>query len=395
DNIWVELVRIAHRQFGWQENKPNAVTATRYYRLFNTTEINQICVKKFGVTIKEIFQCGLALLGAFLSRPIIQEDYFRAFAQVTERQIDTNSFVKLICKTDRELRAILKKEQRYDSQFAFAYNSLRAFPLVRLSNGESDTFMCPLPTLLFWRFTAGLYYELVSEENFGHLFGQSVQKYVGDLAVNAFQRDTVTILPEHEYVMGKKRKDSADWIILDQKAALFIECKSKRLSWDTKTNIEDTKPLEKDITQVATAIAQLYKTIGDYTEGRYSNLAYDENLRVYPVLVTLESLHFFGPLILNKIKAAVVEKLAEAGLGENLLTDMPYSICSMTDLEGSFSFMNKVGVSDFMDQKFSDPETSDWSFNSYTSHRIGTIRPRENLFPESYQEIFVGLSLGL
>ena len=35
DNILMELIRISHRQFVWQGNRPNQVAIIRYYKIFN------------------------------------------------------------------------------------------------------------------------------------------------------------------------------------------------------------------------------------------------------------------------------------------------------------------------------------------------------------------------
>jgi len=45
----------------------------------------------------------------------------------------------------------------------------------------------------------------------------------------------MTVLPEAEYHVGNNRKDTIDWIIQQgEEAALFIECKTMRLTWASK-----------------------------------------------------------------------------------------------------------------------------------------------------------------
>ena len=116
--------------------------------------------------------------------------------------------------------------------------------------------MCPLMTLLYWKFTGGLYYELVGVPDFGNEFGEGFQSYVGEVIERACP-DPMIRLGEKEYVIGKAKKRSVDWIVADEEAALFVECKSKRLSWGAKASLTDLQPLEADIDNMAAAIVQV------------------------------------------------------------------------------------------------------------------------------------------
>ena len=41
--------------------------------------------------------------------------------------------------------------------------------------------VCPMMTLLYWRFTGGLYYELIGVPEYANEFGEGFQKYVGEV----------------------------------------------------------------------------------------------------------------------------------------------------------------------------------------------------------------------
>jgi hypothetical protein len=85
-------------------------------------------------------------------------------------------FLSFTCRPWSKLRKTLKTEQEYDANFAYAYNSLRAYPLVQMSYQGNDAIVCPLMTLLFWRFTGGLYYQLIGDPRFANEFGEGFQK---------------------------------------------------------------------------------------------------------------------------------------------------------------------------------------------------------------------------
>jgi hypothetical protein len=224
--ILLELVRVAHRQFIWQGNPPNAASIIRYFKIFNTPAIDEICANRIGLNIWETFMCGVACLGFFLSRPAINVPLKSEIKALSPETI--GRFLSFSSKTLSEIKPLLKSEQSYDENFAYAYNSLRAYPLIRATYRGQEAIICPLPTLLYWRFTAGLYYQLIGDDKFPNEFGSSFQNYVGEVIQAACPSERIRAIPEQEYAVGKFKKRSVDWIVTDEHSALFIECKAKR-----------------------------------------------------------------------------------------------------------------------------------------------------------------------
>jgi hypothetical protein len=306
-SILIELIRIAHRQFIWQGNPPNAAAIIRYLKIFNHPKIVEICLERLGLTVEEIYLCGMAFLGSFLSSPAVNVTFRSEIKQLPVAKFD--KFLAFTSKALADLKPILKAEQRYDADFAYAYNSLREFPLIRMSFNQDDAFVCPLPTLLFWRMTGGLYYNLINDPRFANHFGDSFQEYVGEVWRRAITNTAMRLLPEEEYGPKKARKRSVDWIVADEHAAVFLECKAKRLSWGAKTSLNDLTLLEADIDAMADAVVQVYKTIADYQIGLYSHFSCEADRKIYPVVVTLENWRMFGPAMLDRLSNSVTEKI--------------------------------------------------------------------------------------
>ena len=178
DNVLVELIRIAHRTFGWQGDAPHASAIIRYHKILNTPEISQICVQRHGVTIYELMACGTSMLGHFLGSHSLR---LPLTSQIAELPIAKFKAVfSLVAEDISTLRSELNREQQYNESFAYAYSSLRARPIILMCSGTSDVAVCPIPTLLFWRFTSGLYYDFIRVPEFANLFGDSYQAYVGE-----------------------------------------------------------------------------------------------------------------------------------------------------------------------------------------------------------------------
>jgi hypothetical protein len=121
---------------------------------------------------------------------------------------------------------------------------------------------------LFWRFAAGLYYDLITIPKFANPFGESYQSYVGSVLRAA--APSRTIFDEHPYNVGSKQKGTVDWIVADvDGSALFIECKVKRARREAKQRLSDISALEEDIGHLAAAVVQSYKTKRDCLAGHY------------------------------------------------------------------------------------------------------------------------------
>jgi hypothetical protein len=60
---------------------------------------------------------------------------------------------------------------------------------------------------------------------------------------------------EAEFQVRKDRKDTVDWIIQQgDESALFVECKTKRLTWASKVGLADPGALQQDIQNLASAV---------------------------------------------------------------------------------------------------------------------------------------------
>ena len=126
-----------------------------------------------------------------------------------------------------------------------------------------ETIVCPLPTLLFWRMTDGVYYEIYSHTNFGAYYGSAFEAYVGSVIAKSQHDHRFTVYPEEKYTIGKHEKRTVDWIIDDESATAFIECKTKRLRLAAKAELSSEEELDKELEIAAGFVAQVYRTIHD------------------------------------------------------------------------------------------------------------------------------------
>jgi len=387
-DILVELIRIAHRQFIWQGNPPNSDSIIRYFRVFNRPAIDKICQERIGLNVWQTYMCGVASMGFFLDRPAIVIPFKSEIKALPVELFE--KFFAFTSKPIADLKSRLKNEQQYNANFAYAYSSLRAFPLVKMVYRGDYALVCPLMTLLYWRFTGGLYYEFIGVPEFANEFGDGFQSYVGDVVERACP-DPMRRFAEQEYVVGKSKKKSVDWIVADECSALFVECKGKRLSWGAKEALTDLGPLENDINSMASAIVQVYKTIADYIDNAYPHFPAREGRKIFPTIVTLENWRMFGPIMMDKLAEAVALKLNGANLPTNMVEQMPYSVWAIEDLEVGLQIMHANGIADFMNGKLKSSEMRQWEWHGYMTDRYPTSFPAKRLFSKEYNEMFTDL----
>lgn len=386
-NILLELHRIAHRQFPWQAGRPNDTFITRYFKIYSHPAFAEILHRKIDLTTQELFYIGFAFLGVYLNHFTLFYPPRIEIPKVTIEALE--KFLRHFSLDVTSLRQRLIAEQEMNEKFAYAYASLRAYPLIRMPYQDKDSIICPLPTFFFWRLTNGVYYELYKEKGFAEAFGEAFQRYVGEVIRKALTGSTMAVYPEMEYYVGKNRKNTIDWIIADNDAALFIESKTKRLIVSAKVEVETEAALEAELGKMADFIFQAYKTIKDYRENRYPQYEFKKEVAVFPLIVTLEDWLAFGPKILGLIHEKVVQQFEKEGLPVAWLDEMPYSISSIQEFEELVQIVRVVGIKTFMERKLRDKEKREWSFDPF----IRTEFPDEHkkvqfLFPEGFNEMF-------
>jgi hypothetical protein len=383
--------RIIHRQFAWLLYRIRWQQIIRYYKLFNTPEIVAYTQQAAGLTLYEIYLFGMCFLGHYANEPRATRVIDVQIPGYTQEHVER--FLAFTSLSRNDLADRLRAEHALDEGFGYRYSSLREFPLVRFSHLGQEEVACPLPTLLYWRFTTGLYYTLKDVSGFLTAFGSSFQRYVGEVLHQRITSPERAVLGEEEYQVGRDRKHTVDWVVQQgDEAALFIECKTKRLTWASKVALVDLTSFRADIDALAAAVVQVYKTISDYRAGRYPHLPFVAGRRVFPIIVTLEDWYLMGSELSGLVADCVKSKMARIGLSEAWLEEMPYLILSLDELERACDFLNKIDIRILI---LGMPRTSQHSqpdFGIYCSNQYGQDMPAlPPLFWDEYDSMFAGL----
>ncbi|MGB0085532.1 MAG: hypothetical protein WBP94_09200 [Rhodomicrobiaceae bacterium] len=384
--ILMYLNKIIFRQVIWQNFPMRTKELTRQYKIFNTAEINKICKSKLDLSVYQIFFVGLLFTGIYLENPSAKYPPKIEIDNLTLDMID--AFLAFTSLSLSALKKKIKPDHSIDELYGYRFSWLRAYPIIRLSACGEELLACPMPTLLFWRMTKGLYYELINERGFDNAFGASFEQYMGEVITVFVKNKKFKIVPEKKYIAGKNNKATTDWIVDDGGSTLFIECKIKRMTIEAKAFANNLENLSSDISKLADAVVQLYATIIDYQSGLYPDYPHNPDKKIYPLVVTLEDWLLFGEglkLLDDNVRA----KLNDQGRDVSVLDEMPYSIMSSDEFETAIGIINQVGIDAFIGGKVRCDEYKNWHYFNYTrevhKEAMKDIKPP---FNEEFDKLF-------
>lgn len=347
-DILKELYRMAHRQFIWQSGV-NSMTMIRNYKIYNNIELRKIFKEIIGIEYMTFFKIGLLFWSHY------SKSYFVNYPvnnnKVKDIPIrDIDMFTNFYLISINELKNDYKMNQSFDENIFYKTNPLKYKPLILNNN----IIICPLPTLLFWQFTSGVYYLLIDKNipNFDNLFGFSFQIYVGDVIKEIDNAKKFNIYPEEEYSIKKgNNKKTLDWIIEDNDAVMLIECKTKRIKLNSKILLSDNDSIESDINIITEAITQLYRGILDFLNNLYPQLKHTTK-KIYPTIVTLEEWYLVNYELHEKIIIKSKEKLNLQGYDSDIIDKFPFTVFSINEFEIEFQKIYESGIEKYMKHRF-------------------------------------------
>ncbi len=341
NNILMEFHRIAHRQFVWQKGY-SGQEVYRYYKIYGNPEVSAIVENKLGLSSHTIF-----LITSFLFSYLGEHFQIRLPFNIKSDKNPISlemmeKYLNIFSISLNEAKAELRESQQLNHLLFYTYNILLAKPIIK----DSGNIFSPIPLMIYWQMTTGLYYHICGEPGFSGAFGSSFESYVGDVLTKSIIKDEFTISPEEKY--GQPEKRTSDWLVSDSNSILFIECKTKRMKIGSKTELDISNSLETDIKAIAKAVTQLYKSYLDYQSDLFPTTRYDPEKVFFPLVLTLEEWYIsFNPQILDIIKGFVIIEFEALNINTDLLELYPYTVACSSEFEKDAQLINELGISEF------------------------------------------------
>lgn len=388
ENVLYELsVRLAHRQFKYQTERPSTETIVRYSKIFGHPEVAPIVEEVVGLSPRKLYTLGAGAWSIYNQMLGIHHPLENLnIKEITQENY--SCFIHYFSKPLPEIKSLLAAERPFDEKFSYAYNSLYAYPIILTQIDSRPTYICPLPTLLYWRITSGIYYDLVNVRGFDNAFGKAFEEYVGMMYMATTKGTRVNVYP------GEPNRPSspnrADWIIDGSIDTLLVESKTKRLTIGAKTSLLDDSELNKQLGILAAAVCQAYLSLRAYRNNTYPNPIFilPENKKAYVCVTTLERWYLMGDQ-LDLLDTMVKDKIIGAGLDESVLSDSPYVIIPIDDME-KVAYLSKTHSFEEIFQPYlGDEEWKRWEFGNYlNNHFKNELEAYGYIFANEINDLF-------
>lgn len=388
-NVFDEFRRMAHQQFVWTSYAPSQFLILRYAKIYGHADLKPVFERVFGLSLHQFLVASMAAFGFFcetspaLPLPPQVIGIRELSTELVERFF---SFFSLPFDT---LKTKLANEQQLSENYAFAYSSLRADPLIEMEWDGRPHIVCPMPILFLWAVTQGVYYRLTAEPGLDHAIGTAFESYVGDVLeqVGALGRP-FTVVREREFKSETGHRRGVDWVMADASAALFVECKTKRLVQKAKEDLVPPDAMYRDLDRLAEAVVQVYKFTEQYGRGNYPAFTPEPDLRVFPIVVTMEEWYLIGPEVRAYVRDKVLEGLRDHGISESRLDEMPYTTCSIGEFEGLCQLLQVIPIGELMHEWTTSAEYDEWQFDAFVRDRYGErFVETKGLFADEFRRL--------
>ena len=204
---------------------------------------------------------------------------------------------------------------------------MRQFPIVTDPTG--NTYIAPLPQLIIFRMTAGLYYDirngppnLIAEAN------DRFEQYARQALQNFFPR--FTVLPSQKYGPKKTRVDSPDILIKDGASInAVVEYKASKLTYEAQFSENPIEDAHQGYAQLVKGITQIWRFFLHARRGVFSEIPVADD--AVGIVLTMDSWMQASKELQQDALGLARDALKETP--DVIEADMrPIIFCSMQDL---------------------------------------------------------------
>lgn len=330
ENVLMEMHRIGHRQFGWQRGFATSERLYRFVYVYAQGGCADYFAQAHGLTIQEFLHVGFLLFAQLHRYPwtrAVGVERFGIDAALIEKALP------LFSRSLPEIRAetqslIARAGQNGTLRTAYLPSPLRRFPIITAP--QHKTYIAPLPQLIMFRMTAGLYYDIADGPK--HLITEANNRFeeYARLVINAFF-PRFEVLPSQRYGPTKKVKyDSPDVLIKDgERIVAVIECKATKLTYDAQFAENPIEEAERAYAQMVKGITQIWKFFSHVRRRVYADIPVAND--AHGILLTMDA-WMQASSELQRDAMALAKRQIE-GDQEIIEADMrPVIFCSMQDL---------------------------------------------------------------
>ncbi|GIQ73962.1 hypothetical protein BraRD5C2_24000 [Bradyrhizobium sp. RD5-C2] len=379
--------KIGHRQFEWQRGFFSYAQTYRALTVYGGELAAEHFKSTNGLSLAEFFICGFAFYALYQDKPGIDAEVDLSEIGVSWQTRD--AAFRLLSAPLPEVRKHARSiRQTIGRSTAYQQSILRKIPMAIDEGSVRRTVLAPLPSLIWQRMTAGLYYDLVGG-------GPRIWREIGDRFEKYCLELARALLPDakpagsFKYKLGKIF-DSPDLFLHapDGSAMTIGECKAKKMSIVAKFSDNPLDDAQSAFSEIIKGALQLWRF--------FSHCRRNPGIKaIHPgasgVVLTLDP----WLEVSNHLDRLLAEAQRWADLDPDILEEdrRPILFCSIDDLEKTLEIATEASLFEAI-RATSEPEFRGWHLfsvhqkvsnvqqqNPYPfSDRIGEIIPTWRLF---------------
>lgn len=292
-DIFIEMGRIAARQFDWQRG---FVNIPQFYR--NAFVYGQgACAKQFeethGITLNRFSEIGFMLFVALSNAPVVRDDNTWKTLGVSWGEVE--KVLALIALPFPKAAVLARDQRRKTIHTADKASILRQAPCLRFGD-SGERIRAPLPELILERVTSGVFYDVVGG---GGPIRDDYGKRFEEYCLEHLSKSLGGLNWEREFKYRKKPNtfDSPD-ILCEQngRISVAIECKATRMSHEAMFGVN---PIEaRGYQDIIKAIFQLWRFFSHCRRGYVGRTVDDKALGV---VLTLDNWLVMGGTLKKQV----------------------------------------------------------------------------------------------
>ncbi len=281
EDIFLELGRIAARQFDWQRGFVNLPQFYRNAFVYGQGECASFFESQYGITLDRFSQIGFVMFVCFSKQPVLADNGAMEKLNIGWEEVEKT--LALVGARYVDAAKLARTQRKATFHISDKASVLRRSPCLRFgANGERVR--APLPELILERITSGVFYDVIDgggpvRDDYGRRFEQYCFQYL------KHSLPELNWQTEFKYKKKPNTLDTPDILCLESgKVRVAIECKSTRMSHGAMFG---KKPFEeRGYKDLVKAVFQLWRFFSHCRRG-YTKL--DLNKDAVGVVLTLDN----------------------------------------------------------------------------------------------------------
>jgi hypothetical protein len=286
-NVLKEMPRIGYQQFGWQRGFATQERLYRYAFIYGQGNCAKYFNDEYGLTVEDFMQVSFVLFALLCKSP------WTKHPELSQVGISPTCLEKALSLLSRPLLEIRYEAKRLieatvakgAERVSYLPSVLRRTPVIR--SQEFGAIIAPLPDLILFRATVGLYYDIrPGPEDLINEANDRFEQYTRKL-IKAFC-PRFDPLPSQKFGTKKRQLYTPDVLLKDgEEIVAVFECKATKLTYEAQYAENPLDEANTAYAQIIKGIKQLWQFFSRVRRGVYDQEQVAES--AHGVLLTMDS----------------------------------------------------------------------------------------------------------